>query len=178
MSFKLDDGFYLIIGKQGSGKTLFMMKLLDDNYQRKRKIFSNVTLKKHEFERVDLNTILTKLQTDRDYFNDSIILLDEIHIYFDSLDFMHKNNRMAQSFFSQIRKRRILLIATTQYIMNVDVRIRRQCSKVYEMFNLGRGYFQIHQHYVDGYINFYETSYRYNLKPYYNYYDTYEIIDK
>jgi GTPase SAR1 family protein len=179
------NGFYLSIGKQGSGKTLFMTKMLHTEMD-DRTIFSNYTLFGLDYERItfdrdqdgqdDAIDILDKLDEDPNYFNDSIMLLDEIHIYFDSLDFMKRNNRRMHTFFSQLRKRNILLFATTQYLMNLDVRIRRQCLNVFEMEHIYKGLFEVVTHEIDGYYSIEISRYRVDLSDYFDLYDTNEII--
>lgn len=180
------NGFYLSIGKQGSGKTLFITRLTVDNYHSNRKIFSNYTLYGLPFKKITLGNerevangsidILDKLDEDINYFDNSIMLLDEIHIYLDSLDFMKKNNRRLHTFFSQLRKRNILLLGTTQYIMNVDIRIRRQCKYVFSMENVKDSIFKVITNEIDGYYTVEKSDYLINLKDYYNYYNTNEII--
>lgn len=200
-------GFFLAIGKQGSGKTLFTTKLAIDNKEGRR-IFSNYTLYGVEFQKITLGNedeerrgsidILKALDDDPHYFDNSIMLLDEIHVYLDSLDFMRKNNRRLHTFFSQLRKRNILLLGTTQYIMNVDIRIRRQCMNVFEMkkltdnelkalikenaidpadyTRLKGNLYNVTTHEIDGYYTDYVSEYHVNLSEYYKYYDTTEII--
>ena len=177
-------GFYIAIGKQGSGKTVLITKMCIDAFDNKRPIFSNYTLKKLPYTAVTFDTaiekkkisILDKLDEDPNYFNNSIMLLDEIHIYLDSLDFMRKNNRRLQIFFSQLRKRNILLLATTQYIMNVDIRIRRQCMNVFEMTHIYKDLFTVSTHVIDGYFTEEISNYNIVLDDYYEHYDTNEII--
>lgn len=180
------NGFFLAIGKQGSGKTLFTTKLAIDNFNGERKIYSNYSLYGLPFQKITLGNekevangaidILDKLDEDNNYFDNSIMLLDEIHIYLDSLDFMRKNNRRLQVFFSQLRKRNILLLGTTQYIMNVDIRIRRQCKNVFEMQNVKDNIFNVITHEIDGYYTVELSEYKINLIDYYKFYDTNEII--
>lgn len=182
------NGFYLAIGKQGSGKTLLITKHATENYMEDgRPIFSNYTLKKLPFTPIELldrnrgdgverQNILDLLDEDPNAFNDSIILLDEIHIYFDSLDFNRKESRRMQIFFSQLRKRNILLLATTQYIMNLDVRIRRQCKNVFEMEHIYRDLFEVTTHEIDGYFTNELSRFRVVLAEYYDSYDTNEVI--
>lgn len=182
-------GFYVSIGKQGSGKTALITKLLVDNLEQapSRKVFSNYTLFGIDYtpiafdtknpKNVDKINILDTLDSDPDYFNNSIMLLDEIHIDLDSLDFMKKNNRRMQKFFSQLRKRKILLLGTTQYIMNLDVRLRRQCLNVFEMKHLKRGVFNCTTHEIDGYYTTPITNYLIDLTDYFNKYDTNEVIE-
>jgi len=180
------NGFYIAIGKQGSGKTLFTTKLAIDNYDNTRKIYTNYNLfnlphikttlgndKEVENGAID---ILDMLDQDYNFFNNSIMILDEIHIYLDSLDFMRKNNRKLHVFFSQLRKRNILLLGTTQYIMNVDIRIRRQCKNVFEMENVKDNIFRVRTYDIDGYYTRELSEYLINLQEYYKYYDTNEII--
>ena len=178
-------GFYLAIGRQGSGKTAFITKLLVDNYSTEKKVFSNYSLFGIDYEKITFDNKRNKNSTDilkviidnPDYFNDSIMLLDEIHIYFDSRDFMKQNNRVIQTFFSQLRKRKILLLATTQYILHLDIRIRRQAMAVFQMSNLKDGIFKVEVHEIDGYFTRFVKSELVNLNDYFKYYDTNELIE-
>ena len=178
------NGFYLAIGKQGSGKTLFITRLLVDNLKG-RKVFSNYSLFGIDYTKVTLARdlsdktvprVLDMLKDDPNVFNDSILLLDEIHIDLNSLDFMRKSNRALQVFFSQLRKRNILLLATSQYLLNVDIRIRRQCKNVFEMTNIQGSVFQVVTHEIDGYYSQEVSRVYVDLKDYYHYYDTFEIV--
>ena len=178
-------GFILIIGRQGSGKTLMATKLAFDNADH-RPIYSNYSLFGVKYTPITFNSkvdknkgkldILQMLDLNPDYFNNSIMLLDEIHLYLDSLDFMRANNRKLQTFFSQLRKRKILLIGTTQYLMNLDIRIRRQCLNVLEMEHIKSSIFKVDTHDIDGYFTKFVSSYRIDLKEYYSKYDTNELI--
>lgn len=182
------DGFFLIIGKQGSGKTLMTTKHAFDmieEYPDKR-VFSNYKLNDIDFTYITFNSeiesnknkldILKTLDENPDYFNNSIMLIDELHLYLDSYDFLKKNNRRLQIFFSQLRKRRILLIGTTQYIMNVDIRIRRQCLAVMDMTHIRGSLFKVDTLSIDGYYTELVSSYKIDLRSYFNKYDTYELI--
>lgn len=178
-------GFYLAIGRQGSGKTAFITKLLIDNYSSDRKVYSNYSLFGIDYEKITFDNkrnknaidILKVISENPDYFNNSIMLLDEIHIYFDSRDFMKQNNRIIQNFFSQLRKRNILLLATTQYILHLDIRIRRQALAVFQMTNLKDGIFRVEVHEIDGYYTNFIRTELVNLSDYFKYYDTNELIE-
>ena len=178
-------GFYLAIGRQGSGKTAFITKLLVDNYTSDKKVYSNYSLFGINYEKITFDNKRNKNATDileiirdnPDYFNNSIMLLDEIHIYFDSRDFMRHNNRIIQNFFSQLRKRNILLLATTQYILHLDIRIRRQALAVFQMTNLKDGIFKVDVHEIDGYYTSFIRTELVNLNSYFKYYDTNELIE-
>ena len=92
-------GFYLAIGRQGSGKTAFITKLLVDNYTNDKKVYSNYSLFDINYEKITFDNkrnknaidILNVIKDNPNYFNNSIMLLDEIHLYFDSRDFMNVN---------------------------------------------------------------------------------------
>ena len=178
-------GFYLAIGRQGSGKTAFITKLLIDNYSSDRKVYSNYSLFGIDYEKITFDNkrnknaidILKVISENPGYFNNSIMLLDEIHIYFDSRDFMKQNNRIIQNFFSQLRKRNILLLATTQYILHLDIRIRRQALAVFQMTNLKDGIFRVEVHEIDGYYTNFIRTELVNLNDYFKYYDTNELIE-
>ena len=178
-------GFYIAIGRQGSGKTAFITKLLVDNYSNDRKVYSNYSLFGIDYQKITFDNkknknaidILNVISENPDYFNNSIMLLDEIHIYFDSRDFFKRNNRIIQNFFSQLRKRNILLLATTQYILHLDIRIRRQALAVFQMANLKDGIFRVDVHEIDGYFTSFVKSELVNLNDYFKYFDTYELIE-
>jgi len=178
-------GFYLAIGRQGSGKTAFITKLLVDNYSNDKKVYSNYSLFDIDYEKITFDNkrnknaidILNVIKDNPNYFNNSIMLLDEIHLYFDSRDFMKHNNRIIQNFFSQLRKRNILLLATTQYILHLDIRIRRQALAVFQMTNLRDGIFRVDVHEIDGYFTRFLRSELVNLNDYFKYYDTNELIE-
>lgn len=188
-------GFYLSIGKQGSGKTALITKFIKDNYTEGMKVFSNYSLIGIDYTPITFDStlerdkdkldVLIQLREDPNYFNNSIMAFDELHIYFDSRDFMKENNRIMQTFFSQLRKRDILMLGTTQYIMNIDVRIRRQCMNVFLMKYLGKNerlygkgtIFYIEAHDIDGYNTKFINSYNLDLEEYFQYYNTKELIE-
>lgn len=179
-------GLHLAIGQQGSGKTLFITKLLIDILKKDKniRVFSNYTLFGIKYTKITLSRalennpeyLLKMLEKDPNYFNNSIILLDEIHLDLDSRDFFKKNSRQLQSFFSQLRKRKILLLATTQYILNLDIRVRRQALHVFEMSHIKGDIFKVVTHKIDGYFTEEISSYFVELCDYYHFYDTNEII--
>src|SRR5690554_5329284 len=177
-------GFYLAIGRQGSGKTAFITKLLVDNYTSDKRVYSNYTLYGIDHEKITFNKknensidILEVVSDNPNYFNNSIMLLDEIHIYFDSRDYMKQENRIIQNFFSQLRKRNILLLGTTQYVLNLDNKIRRQALAVFQMTNLKDGIFRVDVHEIDGYYTSFIKTELVNLNDYFKYYDTNELIE-
>ena len=181
-------GLYIAVGKQGSGKTLFMIKLLIDNLKYKSKIFSNINLYNidRDYTKISLSTreetvtdlplMLDMLDDDINIFNDSIILLDEIHKDLDSRDFWSESSRKIQGFFSQLRKRNCLVLATAQYFMLIDNRVRKQCFNVFDMRKLSDEMFNVVVSEVDGYYYRPIINYDVKLSDYFKYYDTNEIV--
>lgn len=173
-----EEGFYLIIGPQGSGKTLLGVALLFElkKLYPDKKIFSNTNLYNIEYEGYIFDDLFINIKNNNNYYDNSIMLFDEIHIFLNSLDFYKKENRLLQGFFSQLRKRKIILIGTSQYILNVDVRIRRQAKRVFEIFKRNNNIYEVIIHLIDGYFTRQIDTLLLKLDKYYNNYNTYEII--
>ena len=169
-------GLFLTIGKQGAGKTLYTVNLLLNNLNG-RKVYSNIKLFNIDYTYMNDSILLDLIKNDINQLNDSIIILDEIHIYLDSRDFMKQNNRELQSIFSQLRKRNILILATTQYLLNVDVRIRRQIKNIFELSHISGNVFNIKVYDIDGYYSRYLHENNLDLSLGYKYYDTFEVIN-
>ncbi len=181
-------GLYIAVGRQGSGKTLFMIKLLIDNLKYKSKIFSNINLYNidRDYTKISLSTredtitdvplMLDMLDDDINIFNDSIIFLDEIHKDLDSRDFWSESSRKVQGFFSQLRKRNCLVLATAQYFGLIDNRVRKQCFNVFDMRKLSDEMFNVVVNEVDGYYYRPIINYDVKLSDYFKYYDTNEIV--
>ena len=165
-----------------------MIKLLIDNLKYKSKIFSNINLYNidRDYTKISLSTreetvtdvplMLDMLEEDINIFNDSIILLDEIHKDLDSRDFWSESSRKIQGFFSQLRKRNCLVLATAQYFMLIDNRVRKQCFNVFDMRKLSDEMFNVVVSEVDGYYYRPIINYDVKLSDYFKYYDTNEIV--
>ena len=173
-----DDGFYLSIGAQGSGKTLLSVALVFElsKILPQRKIFSNIELYNIDYEKFNFETLLENIKINNNHYDNSIILFDELHIFLNSLDFYKKQNRLVQGFFSQLRKRKIIILGTSQYILNVDVRIRRQALRVFEIFKHNNNIYEVIIHLIDGYFTRKIDNLYLKLDKYYKCYNTYEII--
>lgn len=196
------NGFYVAIGKQGSGKTALITSLMVNEYNNEnRVILSNYHLKGIPFILIDLPTILELIKSkelvtifndndiakqyenitghpptsNNDYLNNSIILLDEIHIYFHSHDFLTKESRTISAFASQLRKRNTLLLATTQYILKLVISLRKELKFVFDITKDNK-MFKCEISEIDGYYTSPISSIKIDLKPYFKFYDTNEII--
>jgi len=107
-------------GSLGSGKTLSMTyygRLL--GHRTGAKVYSNY------------QTTFSKLITSWDELTaikDGIVLLDELHITFDSR--LWSNTAKRTHFLLQTRKKGLIVMFTTQHISQVDKRIRNICDNV------------------------------------------------
>lgn len=209
----IDNGLYLAIGQQGSGKTALITSLAVRQYQNDRRlILSNYNLKVPHLKinynviiqlvkSVDLvksvelikmvngeNKVYTyniaqeyenitgeKPLSNNDYLNNNIIMLDELHTYFDAYDFIKQDNRIMSSFMSQLRKRNTLVLATTQYFKAIDNRIRKQTKYIFDI-RQEKGKFIADLSAIDGYYFKPIKKLELYLQPYFKYYDTHEII--
>ena len=106
-----------IFGELGSGKTLFLTAIGYKYYLKGYKVYSNYRTTFSEL--IDYSKIVHyKL-------DNCVLLLDEIHTFFDSRESMSEVNRLLSYFFTQSRKRRTHVFYTSQLASAVDKRLRR-----------------------------------------------------
>jgi len=112
----------LVCGRQGSGKTLLLVKEAYKAWKDGAQVYSNVALN-FPYRPLSYKDILDcKL-------NNSIIIIDEIHQLLPSRRSMKKTSvKIVDSFISQLRKQNIHLYCTTQLSHKVDVRIRDEAD--------------------------------------------------
>ena len=111
------------VGRMGSGKTLNMSKyaylfgqVLD------MPIYANYTL-----ENANLFTDFRELENKKDI----IVAYDEIHIDFDSREWDKKIRYQFTQWFTQLRKRGIIFMYTTQKINTLEKRIRENTDYIF-----------------------------------------------
>jgi hypothetical protein len=115
----------LYTGRRGAGKTLTMVK---DAYKYKEKgykIYSNIELNFSEF--MENEDIINIQKTD---IEDAVLVIDEIQLLLDSRRSSRKGNLDFSYFIQQIRKRRIIILCTTQFSGTVDLRLRQHVDVV------------------------------------------------
>jgi len=115
----------LVIGRQGSGKTLLLVKKAYEYYKKGKTIYSNIKLN-FPFKPIDYNDIIEcKLEN-------AVVILDEIHLLLSSRNSMSKINRLiVDGFLSMVRKMGLTIIASTQTERKVDVRFREEKDFLY-----------------------------------------------
>lgn len=111
---------HLVIGRQGSGKTLLLVRKAYEFYKKGYKIYSNVHLK-FPYKKLDYNDIINcKLEN-------GLVILDEVHLLLSSRNSMSKRNReICDSFLSMVRKKNLTIYGSTQTERKVDIRFREE----------------------------------------------------
>lgn len=127
------DGLTVFVGPQGSGKTLsavnYVYKLM--NRYPKAILVTNIALTDYSFdnERVFEFVNADDLKKYNNGFYGVIFLIDEIHLYFNSLDSKNINvDVMAQ--ISQQRKQRKHIVATSQVFGRMAKQLREQFNTI------------------------------------------------
>jgi len=165
------------IGKMGSGKTITMVRQAWYYYMKGATVYSNIKLK---FPYTPLTFELLKSYADEDKsFRNAVFLIDEAYIFFDSRNSMSKGNRTIANFVLQTRKKDVRLLLCTQNFLQIDVRVRNMtdyvvlCKKV--VFK-GQTYINLEYQYSDDYGATQKSLYRYHANPFFELYDTYEVV--
>lgn len=115
----------LIHGRKGSGKTLLAVKLAYESFLEHRDVYSNIKL---EFPHTPLTFDMIQTIMKQECLQNAFLLIDEIHTIADSRRSMSKQNVSWSYFFTQSRKRGVDIVATTQYVGQVDLRYRNNCE--------------------------------------------------
>lgn len=125
------------VGEMRSGKTLMMSYFLAQDYRlmkkdgRKPLIFANYKLS------FPCTVISPKSMSDaavdkeNDIFKECSIGIDEMHVFMDSRTSGAKRNRLIGLFCSQSGKQKNTLYWTSQFLRQVDVRLRMNTSILY-----------------------------------------------
>ena len=165
------------IGNIGSGKTLSMVKKAYEQYKRGKTIYSNFKLN-FPFKEINHETLINMKNSNTDLKN-SVVLIDEAHIYLDSRRSASKINVILSYFILQSRKKSCDIYYTTQFIGQVDKRLRDtthaiilcKTRKIRENLSITLNIIELRK--VEG-SDFRFSSFRSN--PYFALYNTEEII--
>jgi hypothetical protein len=165
-----------ITGPIGSGKTLFMTRCIYKEKMRRPEVnvATNYKLNGIDFKFINASDLFDIKQQ----LKDTILGIDEFHIFLDSRSFMKPSNQQLTHFILQTRHLGVNLYFTTQDISQVDLRLRRQldflayCSPTpYE------NYFKVKIVDYRDVLNIHTNDFVYDGSPYYDLFDTTEIID-
>ena len=117
---------HLIVGYQGSGKTLYMVKKAHEYYKAGKKIYSNIHFVGIKYEKIYKKDII-----DCKYRN-AVVFIDEIHLLLPSRNSMSKDSReICDGFLSMIRKAGLEVFGSTQTKRKVDIRFREETDYLY-----------------------------------------------
>ena len=108
------------VAKMGSGKTLTMTVLASEYEAAGMKIYANYNLYGIPYEHIEFNDIVDYPE----YIHDGVIFIDEAHIGTDAYAFFSKRVKEITKFTTQIRKRHLIFIYSTQVFTQVAKRLR------------------------------------------------------
>jgi hypothetical protein len=116
---------HLILGMQGSGKTLLLVKYAYEAYRKGKIVYSNVDLK-FPYRPLDYKDIIDC------NLENGIVCIDEIGILLNARKSMSARNiNITEGFLSMIRKKNLDVYATTQTPRKVDIRFREESDYIY-----------------------------------------------
>lgn len=123
-------GSYIIgiIGDRGDGKTCLMTYLLKKAFDNDINVFSNYKL---EFTDDNHYISFEEMALLPNYLFDAYVGMDEIQMALDSRKFMSQTNSNLTKLVTQIRKRGLTLIYTTQRLGMADLRLRQQTDYLF-----------------------------------------------
>ena len=113
----------LYTGRRGSGKTLTMVKDILKFKEAGWTIYSNIEIKGVDTQTLETEDIINFDK--KSEMKNCVFVIDEIQVLFDSRRSTSKTNTDFSNFIQQIRKRGIILLATTQFAGTTDLRIRQ-----------------------------------------------------
>lgn len=118
------------IGQRGSGKTLSMTIEAYKKYKQGYKIYSNYHLN-FPYTPYNVDDLMSFAESGM-YFGNSVFLIDEIHIWFDSRASGKKRNIIFSYFINQSSKNDIDIYYTSQFSRQVEIRMRLNTEIVVE----------------------------------------------
>jgi len=122
---------HLVLGKQGSGKTLFLIKKAYEAYKSGKKVYSNVALT-FPYDPIDYNDIINYK------YSDAVVIIDEIHILLPARRSTSEiNMNICLGFLSMARKKKLEIYGSTQNARKVDVLFREEVDYFYKCTKWG-----------------------------------------
>lgn len=119
------------IGHMRSGKTLAMTVHAYKEYLAGRRVYSNLWFS-FPHTRITANDLDNAIRNkDTDVFNDSCICIDELHVFMDSRASGQARSRMLSYFITQSGKLHNTVLWTSQFLRQVDVRVRLNTSQLF-----------------------------------------------
>src|SRR6056297_2716642 len=165
------------IGTRGRGKTLSCVREAYEHYKNGYTIYSNVKLDDKKFKTwhtITGDMLIDWVQGEKQ-FKKAFFILDEVHVYMDSRMGMSKRSVIISYFVLQTRKRDVRIGYTTQFLNQVDKRLRNPT----EIFVECQNYMTKNGVIQENKVFHEETSRawldRFKANDYFGYYNTDEI---
>lgn len=170
---KLNYPSIAIVGDFGGGKTLLLTFFgLIYHSQEKMNIFANYDLFGVDFRKVTFQEV-SKMP---DWLKDGVLLLDEVQVGADSYNFFAQDVKQITQFITQIRKRNIILIVTSQRLNFIAKRIRQLINFYIEVRAMNKkGLIEVKTFDVAEGLKLNSVKYL-NLKSIYKFYNTNEVV--
>ncbi|MFA5484765.1 MAG: zonular occludens toxin domain-containing protein [Candidatus Pacearchaeota archaeon] len=121
--FNSDSKIGIILGARGSGKTAFGVRLLENIYFKKKKECFAMG-----FNEKDLPSWIYSIDEIDEVKNNSLVLIDEGGILFNSRSSMKSSNKLLSELILISRHKNISIIFISQNSSNLDVNILRQAD--------------------------------------------------
>jgi len=167
------------VGTRGRGKTLSCVREAYEHQRKGYSIYSNIKLNKNVFPKYTLITgkMLMDWVKGEQQFKKAFFILDEVHVYMDSRMGMSKRSVIISYFVLQTRKRDVRIGYTTQFLNQVDKRLRNPTEIFVECQNYmtKNGVIQenkvFHEETARAWLD------RFKANDYFGYYNTDEIVN-
>lgn len=118
-----DSKIGIIIGARGTGKTAFGLKLLENSRAKyKRNCYAM------GFDKDEMPNWITSIEKVEELKNDSIVLIDEGGILFNSRKFMSSANKLLSDLILISRHKNLSIIFISQNSSNLEVNVLRQAD--------------------------------------------------
>lgn len=121
--YKAESQIGIILGARGSGKTAIGMKIMENMYTSANKHFYAIGFREEE-----MPPWIRVIEDIRDIQNDSVVLIDEGGVLFNSRKAMTGANQMLSSLILISRHKNISILFISQNSSNLDVNIIRQAD--------------------------------------------------
>lgn len=163
----------------GSGKTLYLIRNLVEDYRRGKKIYCNININNIEYEQLFLEDFLDETKTDM--FKNATVGIDEITLFMDCRHSMQ--NTFMSYMFLQSRKRKLNFYLTTQDYTMLDnrllpyvaIHVTTEC--IFDKYNNPlKDYRKVTVTDLRNRLMVTENSFIMNITNWYKYYDTNEIV--
>lgn len=171
-------------GGLGDGKTIMMVRYLNKDFNNGHDIYANFELKNGlKYNPIDLKELLSYKDKSLEFTN-ATLGIDEITVFVDCRTSSSKSNRIFSYFVLQSRKRSVNIYYTTQDLTMLEKRLLPHTHIII----LCESIFDKNGDMIKDWKNYSVIDYRnrrrptinsfdMNIKPYYDFYDTDEVIE-